>query len=84
MKIDYINGLFEGVGSILVWRNVYQLWIDWDIKGVYWPVIVFFTMWGVWNLYYYPALKQPWSFRMGVVLTAGNAAWVLLAIWIMS
>lgn len=77
---DLINGLFELFGAYFTWRNAWQLHLDRSIKGVYWPTTVFFTLWGGWNLIYYPALQQWASFIGGIALVAGNVIWVALAI----
>lgn len=77
---DLINGGIEMVGAFFTWRNAWQLRADREIRGVYWPTTFFFTAWGMWNLYYYPALGQWASFAGGVVLVAGNIAWVVMAI----
>lgn len=77
---DLINGLFELVGAGFTWRNAWQLRIDHEIRGVYWPTSLFFAAWGLWNLVYYPELGQWASFAAGVVLMAGNIAWVTQAI----
>jgi len=74
---DIINGLFELLGAFFTWRNFVQLLRDREIRGVYWPMTAFFAAWGLWNLYYYPSLGQWFSFTAGVVLCAGNAAWVI-------
>ena len=80
MTSDAINGLFELIGAFLCWTNFRQLMRDRQIKGVYWPATAFFAVWGLWNLYYYPSLGQWFSFAAGVVLCAGNLAWVGLAL----
>lgn len=80
MNPDAINALFELVGSFMTWRNFVQLRRDRTVAGVYWPVTVFFSVWGLWNLWYYPALDQWLSFFAGIVLCAGNIAWVILAL----
>ncbi len=77
---DLINGTFELVGAGFTWRNAWQLKQERTIAGVYWPTILFFTVWGAWNLLYYPALDQWVSFFGGVLLVLGNAWWVLQAI----
>jgi len=77
---DLINGSIELVGAIFSWRNAWQLRLDREIRGVYWPTSLFFAAWGLWNLYYYPALGQWASFSAGLVLVAGNVAWVAMAI----
>lgn len=77
---DLINGVFETGGAFAAWRNFLQLRKDREIRGVYWPVYVFYSLWGLWNLAYYPWLNQWLSFTAGTVLVAGNCAWVLLAL----
>lgn len=76
---DIINALFEAFGAYTAWRNFAQLYREREIKGVYWPMWGFFTMWGLWNVFYYPSLGQWFSFVAGVALLAGNAAWTVLA-----
>jgi hypothetical protein len=77
---DVINGVFELVGSVMCWLNVYKIIKDKRIEGVYWSVSGFFSVWGLWNLYYYPTLGQWASFAGGIFLAAGNITWTLLAI----
>lgn len=81
MNPDLINGLFELVGSYFTWMNAWILFQAKETKGVYWPTWLFFSVWGIWNLYYYPALGQSFSFYAGIVLVSGNIAWVVLAIY---
>jgi hypothetical protein len=78
---DLINGLFELVGGILNWMNVVRLFKDKDIKGVYYPAWIFFAVWGLWNLYYYPSLDQWMSFVGGLIITSANVVWVILALY---
>lgn len=77
---DLINGSFELVGAWFTWRNYVQLRRDRVLRGVYWPTSAFFAAWGLWNLVYYPALGQWFSFMGGVLLVAGNVAWVAMAV----
>lgn len=77
---DLINGSFELVGAYFTWRNFQELRQARQLRGVYWPTTAFFSAWGIWNLVYYPALGQWASFVGGVLLVAGNVAWVVLAI----
>ena len=74
---DVINGVFEFVGSIALWRNVYQLHKDKDVKGVHWTATAFFMAWGYWNLFFYPHLEQWWSFWGGVSIVIANTIWLL-------
>lgn len=77
---DLINGSFELVGAGFTWRNALELARAREIRGVYWPTAAFFSAWGAWNLVYYPALGQWFSFWGGVALVAGNLAWVAMAV----
>ncbi len=80
MTIDLINGMFEFIGSGFIWYNVYTLYKDQEIKGVDWPAIIFFILWSIWNLIYYPNLEQYWSFIGSISLIIGDIAWLILAI----
>ena len=78
--LDIANGGFEFVGAYFTWRSAYQLYRDQEIKGVYWPMVAFFTTWGLWNLWYYPNLHQ-WASAVGaLLLVCGNGAWVIQAV----
>jgi len=77
---DLINASVELVGAYFTWRNWHELRQARELRGVYWPTVAFFTVWGVWNLIYYPALGQWFSFAAGILLAAGNLAWVILAV----
>lgn len=81
MTPDAINGTFEVVGSAMIWRNVYQLWLDKLVRGVHWMPISFFMAWGYWNLYYYPHLDQWWSFWGGVSIVFANTIWFAQALY---
>lgn len=81
MIADAINGTFEGGGSLLVLLNVYRLWKDKKVMGVSMIPAAFWTLWGYWNLYYYPHLNQWWSFTGGLGVVFGNSAWLALALY---
>jgi hypothetical protein len=77
---DIVNGLFEAVGAGMALENVRKLLYDRSVVGFWWPLQAFFTIWGFWNLYYYPSLDQWISFLGGMLLAAANLVWVCLAI----
>lgn len=80
MLPDVVNGLFELLGGAAIWQNFRTLRRDKCVRGTDWKVTAFFTGWGVWNLYYYPALGQWFSFAGGLLIATGNLAWVALAL----
>jgi hypothetical protein len=73
---DLVNGLFEFFGSIMLWRNVLQLYRDKMVRGVHWSATGFFAAWGYWNLFYYPHLGQWLSFAGGISIVTANTVWL--------
>ena len=78
---DLINGGFEALAAVAQAVNVRRLLRDRQIHGVDWRVTGFFTVWGVWNLFYYPHLDQWLSFAGGLAIVIVNAVWVALAVY---
>lgn len=76
MTPDFINGMFEFVGAAMLWRNVAALYRDKKYAGVRLGPNIFFSSWGLWNIYYYPSLDQWWSFAGGLMLVIANLVWV--------
>ena len=77
---DLINGMFEFGGAIINWMNVRQIFKDKKVRGVHWSPFVFFTGWGMWNLYYYPHLDQWVSLSAGIILMLVNSVF-LYGLW---
>lgn len=80
MTPDLINGLFEILGSVVLWRNVQQMYRDKMARGVTKMATAFFMTWGYWNLYYYPHLGQWWSTIGAVNLALANTVWLALMV----
>lgn len=75
---DFINGSFELAGALMLLFNIRQLMRDKCVRGCDWKPVVFFTLWGIWNLYYYPSLGQWCSFAGGCAIATVNAIWLWL------
>lgn len=80
MTPDLINGAFEAVGGICSWLTVSRYLKERKVSGIFWPAAFYYSTWGIWNLFYYPALHQPISFVCGVFLSSGTVTWLLLVI----
>jgi hypothetical protein len=78
MSPDLINGLFEFGGGAAVLLSARALWRDKFYAGLSPWNLVFFQTWGLWNLFYYPQLGQPWSFVGGLALALANATYLFL------
>lgn len=77
---DLINASFEGVGAFIILLNIRRILADKLVRGVDWRVMGFFTLWGVWNIYYYPHLGQWLSFLAGLGICAANIVYLALMI----
>lgn len=75
---DLINGTFEAVAALFTLNHCRVLLRDRAVAGVSVASMAFFTLWGVWNLWYYPSLGQAWSFAGGALLVLANAVYVAL------
>ena len=80
MLPDIINGCFEFVGAYACSFNVRAILKDKKIEGVDWRSTAFFSVWGLWNLFYYPSLNQWWSFIGGLCIVLVNTFWLYL-VW---
>lgn len=78
---DFINGAFELWGGLFILLNCRKLYQDKEVKGIHWGSTIFFTSWGLWNLYYYPFLGQWASTFGGVVICAANLLWLLMRLY---
>ena len=78
---DWINGAFEAFGSLFILNHCRAVYRDKAVAGVSIISTVFFSLWGVWNLFYYPHLGQWLSFFGGLFIVASNCVWVGLMIY---
>lgn len=78
MTFDAINASFEFIGGVMLWLNVRQVLRDKQVHGVNAWSTAFFTLWGYWNILYYPGLNQWLSMLGGLVIVAANTTWVVL------
>jgi hypothetical protein len=78
---DIINGSIELIGGILLISNIIKILKDKEVKGIHWSPVMFFTIWGIWNLYYYPSLDQWFSFIGGCLVVLVNTIWLILVFY---
>lgn len=80
MSPDLVNAGFEAVGGLALSRNLAAILRHRSVRGVSIAPTVFFTAWGFWNLYFYPAVGQWSSFFAGLLPAIINVAWLFLAL----
>ena len=76
-----MNGLFEVVGGLLLFLNTWRAWRDGQIRGLHPAPMVFFWSWGLFNLWYYRSIHQPWSAAAGLLPCLGNTAFIATWAW---
>lgn len=81
MTPDLINAIFEGGGTFFLLLSTRRLYLDKMVRGIDWRSQVFFTSWGLWNVFYYPHLGQLFSFVAGIGLVAVNILYVAMIIY---
>lgn len=75
---DTINGGFEMLAGIMILNHCRCVQRDKRVQGVSVVSTIFFALWGVWNLYYYPSLGQWYSALGGVSVVSANILWIVL------
>ncbi len=77
MSNDVINSAFELAGAFVVLLNVRQIRIDREVKGTDWRVVAFFSIWGCWNISFYPTVNAPLSAYAAIGLVTVNNLWLI-------
>lgn len=81
MSADITNGVFELLAAVFILNHCRVLYADKMTRGVSIVSTIFFFLWGLWNVYYYPSLDQVWSYRGGLCVVTANALWVALLLY---
>lgn len=79
--IDIVNSFFELAMFFASIINIHRLYEHKTIRGIHWLTVVIASLWGVWNLFYYPSLNQWWSFSAGILLVISNSIWLFLVFY---
>lgn len=77
---DVINSLFELGGGFAIILSIIRVLRDKAVAGISIIHVAFFSLWGVWNLWYYPHLDQMFSFWAGLFVVGTNLIWIGLLI----
>lgn len=78
---DLVNGSFEIFGGFFIMFSCIKLLKEKKVRGVSWVHVTYFTLWGFWNLAYYPHLEQWTSFVGGSLVVLTNCFWLGLLIY---
>lgn len=72
MNGDQINGILEMAASIFILNHCRVLEKDKAVKGISILSVVFFTLYGIFNIFYYPSIAQWVSFWAGLFIVVVN------------
>ena len=78
---DLVNALFEILSSIFILLSILRLYQDKVVCGVPAFHVVFFWLWGTWNIFYYPYLDQTASFICAIIVLAMNSLWAGMLVY---
>lgn len=78
---DLVNGFFEIFGGFFILFSCIKLSREKKIRGVSWVHVTYFTLWGFWNLVYYPHLGQWLSLVGTIFIVLMNCLWLGLMIY---
>lgn len=81
MSADLANGLWEAAGSLVGLLASLQVLRDRRVEGTRWWLPLFFWSWCAWNLWYYPAIDQWWSFLGACLMFLSNGTYACLLWW---
>ena len=81
MTPDMINGSFELGGAAAISLSIRRILIDKQVSGVSWGMIAFMLGWGVWTLYFYSYIEQPWSLLGSDAIVVSNVTYLALLLW---
>lgn len=76
-----INGLFELMGAALVANHCKVILKDRSVKGVSIFSTAVFTLWGIWNIFFYGGLTLYYSFYGSLLLMCVNTTYVILMLY---
>jgi hypothetical protein len=79
--LDGINSVFKYTSGFFIIPTIYNLYQSKNADGISFIHIFFFTLWGVWNLYYFRKLNQPLSMWANIFLVTMNTIWMALVLY---
>lgn len=75
-----VNASFEAGAGLAVLAHCARLYVDKEARGLSIPAVLFFAVWGGWNIFYYPHLGQFWSLAGGIFVTLANLIYLALLV----
>jgi len=68
MNPDMINAAFELTGALMICDHIRHLYKDKNVAGVSTVATIWFTVWALWNIFYYNDLSQIYSVMAALIM----------------
>ena len=78
---DLMNGFFESFGGVMILNHCRTIYRDKMVRGVSVVSTVFFFLWGIFNVFFYKQLNQPFSWYAGIFMMCCNFIYVYLLVY---
>ena len=78
LSSDQINACLELAGAIFLVPTLIEAYNKKRIVGVHYITPIFFSLWGLWNIFYYPSLNQYWSASAACIMLSVNIIWLVM------
>ena len=80
MNLDLINGGVGIVGTLFILRSIVLLYKHKQVRGIFWPIAIFFSGASTWSGYFFYELQMVYSFWANVCYAVANLTWLMLAV----
>ena len=80
-KLDIVNSFLKYISGFFIIPTIIELYNTENAEGVSWIHVGFFSLWGVWNLYYFWNLDQKLSALANVFLILMNTTWLVMLLY---
>jgi len=81
MRNDIIQACFNIGGALAISTSIRKLYREKVVRGVHWPMIIFFISWSCYNIYFYGNLNQSHSFYAGFTILTAEVTYLYLLIY---
>lgn len=78
---DLANACFEGCAAAFILNHCRVLYKDKKLRGVSVLSVAFFFSWGVFNIGYYWAIAQTFSWYAGIAVCLSNLLWITMMLY---
>lgn len=78
---DAVNAIFECFGTLFILISARKCYINKSADGISWTMTAFFFVWGIWNIAFYPAIGQMFSFYAAIVMAIANFIYTSILIY---